>query len=119
MRTEWCRGQLHGAAELRNRPGDQPSHYVTHDPPSPHLPVQRRHPASSDDTGDTIRDLSLANISAALKKRCMSAGLSSNNFKCSTVIPDGPSAVPLFADLKFAPNLSRSNVVLIFRNGVT
>ena len=51
----------------------------------------------------------LANNHPTLKNRCMSRSESNNGLKCSLVIPDGPPAVPLLAQRRFAPNLSSAN----------
>ena len=51
----------------------------------------------------------VAMSSAALKKQCMSGGLSSKGLRCSAVILEQPAAAPRRENLKLAANFSSSN----------
>ena len=52
----------------------------------------------------------LHNLSPAWKKALRSRGMSRRGCRCSTVIPEGPPAAPLLADLTFRQNPNSSKL---------
>ena len=100
----WCQLLSHGA---RN----QPSHHISHED-APDQSVRLRNAV--------ILPILMASITVGVMRPCATCSANLHNHfwsvteskrgrKCSTVIPGGPAAAPLFADLTFFKNLSLSN----------